>query len=127
MAIDLNSLSTKELSALINEAKKRKTTLAKRKPLLAVRKKLTQIAKVEGYTIAELFGDVVAPRGRPSKNAGADKAATRKPRKTAGTKVAPKYRNPSNSSETWTGRGKQPRWLAAQTGAGRKLEEFLIQ
>ena len=127
MAIDLNSLSTKELSALINEAKKRKTTLAKRKPLLAVRKKLTQIAKVEGYSIPELFGDVVAPRGRAPKSAGSDKAATRKPRKTAGAKVAPKYRNPSNSSETWTGRGKQPRWLAAQTGTGRKLEEFLIK
>jgi DNA-binding protein H-NS len=28
-------------------------------------------------------------------------------------KVFPKYRNPKNRSETWTGRGKQPRWLVA--------------
>jgi DNA-binding protein H-NS len=28
--------------------------------------------------------------------------------------VAPKYRNPDQPSETWAGRGKQPRWLAAQ-------------
>ena len=48
-----------------------------------------------------------------------------KSRKTA--KVAPKYRNPDNPKETWTGRGKQPRWLAAETAKGRKLEEFLIK
>ena len=29
---------------------------------------------------------------------------------TAGTKVAPKYRNPA-TGETWTGRGKAPRWI----------------
>ena len=32
MSIDLNALSAKELDALINQAKKRKTTLTKRKP-----------------------------------------------------------------------------------------------
>ena len=42
-------------------------------------------------------------------------------------KVPPKYRNPANAKETWTGRGKQPRWLAAETAKGRKLEEFLIK
>ncbi|WP_036213062.1 H-NS family nucleoid-associated regulatory protein, partial [Novilysobacter arseniciresistens] len=47
-------------------------------------------------------------------------------RKTLG-KVAPKYRDPSNAENTWTGRGKQPRWLAAYTGEGRNLEEFLIK
>ncbi|RZA22334.1 MAG: DNA-binding protein, partial [Lysobacteraceae bacterium] len=28
---------------------------------------------------------------------------------------------------TWAGRGKQPRWLAAETSKGRKLEDFLIK
>ena len=28
--------------------------------------------------------------------------------------VFPKYRNPAQPSETWAGRGKQPRWLTAQ-------------
>ena len=41
-------------------------------------------------------------------------------------KVAPKYRNPENTKETWTVRGKQPRWLAAYTAKGRNLGEFLI-
>lgn len=42
-------------------------------------------------------------------------------------KVLPKYRNPKNRSETWAGRGKQPRWLAAQLRSGRKLDDFLIR
>jgi DNA-binding protein H-NS len=41
-------------------------------------------------------------------------------------KVAPKYRNPQNVKETWSGRGKTPRWLAAQLKAGRNLDYFLI-
>ncbi len=41
-------------------------------------------------------------------------------------KVVPKYRNPANRSETWSGRGKQPRWLAAQIKTGKSLESFLI-
>ena len=58
------------------------------------------------------------------KAAKATKAA--KPRK-PGKKVAPKYRNPANAQELWSGRGKQPRWLAEQVKKGRKVEEFLIK
>jgi DNA-binding protein H-NS len=41
--------------------------------------------------------------------------------------VFPKYGNPAKPSETWAGRGKQPRWLAAQLRAGKKLDDFRIQ
>jgi DNA-binding protein H-NS len=41
-------------------------------------------------------------------------------------KVAPKYRNPENPSETWAGRGLKPRWLAAALKSGRKLDDFVI-
>ena len=41
-------------------------------------------------------------------------------------KVLPKYCNPSAPEETWSGRGKQPRWLVAALQSGRGLEEFLI-
>jgi len=40
--------------------------------------------------------------------------------------VFPKYRNPQMPSETWSGRGKQPRWLTAALKAGRKIEDFKI-
>ena len=43
-----------------------------------------------------------------------------------GKKVAPKYRNPKNRSETWAGRGAMPRWMAAAVKAGKKKESFLI-
>ena len=42
-------------------------------------------------------------------------------------KVLPKYRNPKNRSETWAGRGKQPRWLMAQLRSGKRLDDFLIR
>jgi DNA-binding protein H-NS len=41
-------------------------------------------------------------------------------------KVLPKYSNPSVPAETWSGRGKQPRWLVAALRSGHKLEEFRI-
>jgi DNA-binding protein H-NS len=40
--------------------------------------------------------------------------------------VLPKYQNPSDASETWAGRGKQPRWLVSQLKAGKKINDFLI-
>jgi DNA-binding protein H-NS len=121
MSIDLNGLSAKELDALISQAKRRMTTLKKRKPVATVRSKLNALAAAEGYTLVELFGG----------KATAKKAAT-KPRKAAKKgrklgKVAPKYRNPANPKETWTGRGKQPRWMAALTRKGKKVEDFLIK
>jgi DNA-binding protein H-NS len=41
-------------------------------------------------------------------------------------KVLPKYSNPKNRSETWTGRGKQPSWVRDQIRSGKKLNDFLI-
>jgi DNA-binding protein H-NS len=40
--------------------------------------------------------------------------------------VQPKYRNPANPSETWSGRGRKPHWLEQQLQAGRQLSEFAI-
>jgi len=42
-------------------------------------------------------------------------------------KVVPKFRNPKLPSETWAGRGKQPRWLTEQLRSGKKLAEFRIK
>jgi DNA-binding protein H-NS len=41
--------------------------------------------------------------------------------------VPPKYRNPDQPSETWAGRGKQPRWLVAQLRSGRRMDDFRIK
>ena len=120
MSIDLRGLSAKELATLISKAKEQQTRIAKRTPIAAVRSKITKFAKAEGYTLEELFG--------MSGNRGAKAAA--KPSSRAGRKlgkVAPKYRNPANPKETWTGRGKHPRWMAALIAKGKKADDFLIK
>ena len=41
--------------------------------------------------------------------------------------LAAKYRNPTNSKETWAGRGNKPRWLvAALKGGKKKLADFAV-
>ena len=40
--------------------------------------------------------------------------------------VRPKYKNPSNAAEVWSGRGKQPRWVREQLKTGKRLDQFLI-
>lgn len=41
-------------------------------------------------------------------------------------RVLPKYRNPSSPSETWSGRGKTPRWLVVALKTGHKIDDFRI-
>jgi DNA-binding protein H-NS len=41
-------------------------------------------------------------------------------------KAAPRYRNPADSGQTWTGRGRQPRWIAEALASGRSLDEFKV-
>lgn len=62
----------------------------------------------------------VKKRGRP--------AGTKSMRssKLAGIKIAPKYRNPDDRKQTWTGRGRMPLWAAELAEIG-KLEAALIK
>lgn len=39
-------------------------------------------------------------------------------------KRGPIYRNPHNSAETWSGRGKQPNWVAQALTQGHSLESL---
>ncbi len=110
MSIDLSALTIEELNGVIAQAQQ--LIKAKRKSSVKqARAKVEQIAADLGMTVAELLevkGDV--------------KATSTKEKK----KVEPRYRNTANADETWTGRGKQPRWLAAQLAAGKQLADFLI-
>ena len=128
MSVNIETLSTKELSDLILKANQRKKVLAKRKPASQVKTAVAKFLKSVGWSFDELYGK---PSGAKPAASTAAAAAPKKARKsTKGRvlgKVAPKYRNPANAKETWAGRGKQPRWLAAETAKGRKLEDFLIK
>lgn len=67
-----------------------------------------------------------APNGsrRPRGGSPTAKTPKSKPGKKRG-KVAPKYRSPKG--ETWTGRGRAPRWLIELEAQGKKRESFLIK
>jgi DNA-binding protein H-NS len=72
----------------------------------AVRKQLKDMAKEHGFDIRELMD------GR---------------KKGKGT-VAAKYRDPKNPENTWTGRGRMPRWMVAATRGGKaSKDDFLIK
>jgi DNA-binding protein H-NS len=70
--------------------------------------------------LAQLNG--VDPADVPGGNQKPDSTPRRKY-----PKVLPKYCNPLVPTETWSGRGKQPRWLVAALKAGQKLENFKIE
>ena len=133
MSVNINNLSTKELADLIVEANKRKKILAKRKPAAQVKSAVAKFLKSTGWSFDELYGKPGAAKPAAAAAATATTAAATAPKTRKSTKgrslgkVAPKYRNPANAKETWAGRGKQPRWLAAETSKGKKLEEFLIK
>lgn len=135
MSFDINSLnglSARELKTLIRTATKQHELASKRPALGSVRAQINKILRESGYSIAELYGvDAPAPtpRGRKpgtkvAKKAGAAKKGPKKGKKT-GT-VAPKYRDPADAENQWTGRGKPPRWMAAYLAKGKKKEDFLI-
>ena len=41
--------------------------------------------------------------------------------------VLPKFRNPDDPTQTWAGRGKQPRWFTKQLKSGRPLDDLRIR
>ena len=83
--------------------------------------KIVSLAKEAGLTAADIAKALNS--GKSTKSAKASKG----PKKgaLAGKKVAPKYRNPANPEQTWTGRGVSPTWVQALKAAGT-LETALI-
>ncbi len=76
-------------------------------------------------TLAERIGDqrrILEERLRELTKPPREQRSRRRPY----PRVLPKYRNPDRPSETWSGRGKQPRWLTAQLRSGKRIDDFLI-
>ena len=91
-----------EMEAKIERIKREKQNSER----AAVRKQLMDMAKEHGFDIRELMD------GR---------------KKGKGT-VAAKYRDPKNPENTWTGRGRMPRWMVAATRGGKaSKDDFLIK
>jgi DNA-binding protein H-NS len=69
-----------------------------------LREEMSSLAKEHGISLEELFG-----RGGGGKGS-----------------VAVKFCDPKNPANTWTGRGRMPRWMAAATKAGKNKDDFLV-
>lgn len=100
-----------ELTALIAEREK-----TEREEVAA---EIERLAKQRGFALADLFPDLGTERGAEKAKGKADKGTGR------GT-VAPKYRDPLEPSQTWTGRGRKPKWVLEREAEGRTLESMLI-
>lgn len=88
-------------------------------------KKVKKLAAEAGVSISDLLGK--ASRGTAkAARVPAKKAAAAAGGKQRG-KVPPKYRNPANAAQTWTGRGRQPLWVADAIAAGKNLDSLLIK
>lgn len=90
-------------------------------------KKVVALMKKLGVTVADLQGatPVAASKGRRGRPAGAtNKTKGKAKTKRTGTKIAIKYRD--DSGNTWTGRGKTPRWISTAEAAGKSREQFKV-
>ena len=108
MKPDISNLSVEELKRLQVEAE----ALIVSKKDQAIEDAYDQIVAIAdglGFSIEELL-----------------ELGEQKRKKTTRKAVEPRYRNKNNPEQTWTGRGKQPRWLVAELEKGAKLEDFLI-
>lgn len=105
---DIQNLSIEELKKLQDEAGAL-IVVKQEQEIIDAYDKVYAIADSVGLTLEDLLAE----------------GAKRK-RKLQKKPVEPKYRNKHNSAETWTGRGKQPKWLVQELEKGAKLEDFAI-
>lgn len=102
--MELDKLSLKELKDLQSQVAKAIASFEDRKKKAAVAK-LEEQARELGFSLAELMGTPVVRKRAPA---------------------TAKYANPANSSETWSGRGRKPRWFEAALAAGRNPEDLAV-
>lgn len=104
MDIDINALSLKELKDLQAQVGKAVATYEDRKKKAALAE-LEEKARAMGFSLAELTGAPTTRKRSPT--------------------VA-RYANPADASDTWSGRGRKPRWFIAALAAGQSPEDLAI-
>jgi DNA-binding protein H-NS len=113
MAIKLDKMSVAELDDVIAQAQQRKQMANEAKKKNA-RDRIDAILAETGLTLDELYGD----RPRRKVSSRSDAARSKKP---------PKFQNPDNPKETWSGYGGRiPRWFAKAINNGVPQSALLI-
>lgn len=121
---------TANTASQIAKLKKQLEALQKKEAAVKTKKHektLAQIVKLAKENAIDI-ADIKKAMGEGSKAKKAAKKVSTAGKKSAlkGKPVAPKYRNPANQEQTWTGRGIAPAWIQALK-AENKLESALIQ
>jgi DNA-binding protein H-NS len=102
--MDLNALSLKELKELQARVTKAVATFEDRRKKEALAE-LEDRARQMGFNLSEFFGAAPARKRAPA--------------------VA-KYANPANPADTWSGRGRKPRWFEEAVKAGKSADDLTI-
>lgn len=105
--VDLSDYNLSELKGLQAEIEK-VIKARQQQDVTKAREQIFSIAHGLGVSVEELLAD----NGKKSKSSG--------------KKVQVQYQNPADNAQTWTGRGRQPRWVAEGLAGGKSLDDFRI-
>lgn len=105
--VNLSEYNLSELKGLQVEIEK-EIKNRQQQEVTKAREQILAIAQGLGVSVEELLAN----------NGGKSKGT--------GKKVEAQYRNPADNAQTWTGRGRQPRWIADGLAGGKTLDDFRI-
>lgn len=104
--MDLSNLSVGDLRNLQEqikgELKKRET-----QEVAKAREQILAIAQSVGMPLKDLIGNGAKAAKQPGS-------------------VAVRYRHPDNSSQQWTGRGRQPKWVKEWVDGGKSIDKLRV-
>ena len=103
--MNLNNMSLDELKRL-NKAVTREITNFPDKAKTAARIELETKARELGYSMKDFSGTVTSTRQK--------------------RQVIVRYRNPNNLADTWTGKGRQPKWFIDAVASGKSRSDLAI-
>jgi len=103
--MDLNALSLAELKKLQDDVAVAIFNYEKRKKAEALAA-VEEAARAAGFSLKELLSDEKLTKGK--------------------TKAAQKYANPADPTQTWTGRGRKPKWVEELLASGKSLDDAAI-
>lgn len=114
MNIDLKSMTRKELEKLKTNVERELARAIERDKKAAIAA-AQKAAREHGFAL-----DEITDANKPAK-------AVKPKKKAKVASATPKYRHPENPAVTWSGKGRQPKWIKEAEEAGRSRDEFLIK
>lgn len=113
MVKDLKKMTRKELEKLGRDVEKALDRLHKQ-DVKKIRQEMEKLAAAHGLSIEDVMSGKTTQTSKP-KAAGKPKL-----------KSAPKYANPADATQTWTGKGRQPEWFKSAVAAGTDPDTMAI-